>query len=204
METKMSKNLKCWLDIKRIPLFFYLLRQGFYLKIRLGSSLEEVLVKDLGIEKEYIQERVQTIFLGHKPVDDLRAHVTLPWQELALSAAMPGLLGATMRKGGYYASFRESISYKESEAVEKENMELKGPILVKLYNLVAQEQGEKVLERGILLSGAQFLDFFDLAQELKSQKVFKSKLDKEEIPYNKLNQRVSADECLFLQVQAFT
>ena len=34
---------------------------------------------------------------------------------LALSAAMPGLVGATMRRGGYFAGLRANISHRDQD-----------------------------------------------------------------------------------------
>ena len=52
--------------------------------------------------------------LDGKPVDDIGAALVQDGSTLALSAAMPGLVGATLRRGGAYSSFRSAITYHET------------------------------------------------------------------------------------------
>ena len=60
----------------------------------------------LGISESYLNERVQTIFLNGRAVDDLFGEVVGNNSTIALSAAMPGLAGAVFRKGGMLSSLR--------------------------------------------------------------------------------------------------
>ena len=85
-------------------------RQGVLVEILSGSSIRQVIVDQLGIAEDYLENRVQTLFLNGKPVDDVDAMRVSDGSILALSAAMPGLAGATLRKGGKYAAFRQQIS----------------------------------------------------------------------------------------------
>ncbi len=125
-----------------------LLRRGIWFEVGLGRSLEDILVQDCGIDREYLKDRVQTIFLNGNPVDDLQAPLTRFGQTIALSAAMPGLVGATMRRGGYFAGLREGISHRCDSG---EICEEKGWLRLKLYNFPATELGPSLLRRGVLL-----------------------------------------------------
>lgn len=128
--------------------FYPLLRRGIWFEVGLGRSLESVLVQDCGIDPDYLQHRVQTIFLNGNPVDDLQAPLNRPGQTVALSAAMPGLVGATMRRGGYFAGLREGISHRcDAEGVCDET----GWLLLKLYNFPATELAPSLLAQGIIL-----------------------------------------------------
>ena len=136
--------------------FFQLLGQGVYLEVQVGCSLKDLLCNQLGIASEYLDNRIQTIFLNAKPVDAVAEAMTGPGATIALSAAMPGLVGAVMRKGGQYATLRQSISHgpsAECPAAEK------GRVRLKLFNLVAAELGPAFLSRGVGLRGEDWHDF---------------------------------------------
>ena len=64
-------------------------------------------------------EKIQSIMLDGKPVDDIGSAMIHDGSVLALSAAMPGLVGATLRRGGAYASFRSAITYHEPEKLAR-------------------------------------------------------------------------------------
>jgi hypothetical protein len=76
---------------------------------------------------------------------------------LALSSAMPGVLGATLRRGGYYSRMRSQITHVE-EAESPQRTE--GQIIVKLFNLTVRELGPMFLERGIWIDAEDLKDFF--------------------------------------------
>jgi hypothetical protein len=96
---------------------------------------------------------------------------------LALSAAMPGLLGATMRKGGRYAAFRRDISQRTDE---KQVRETSGRVTVKMFNMVARELGPRFLEKGVEIHGR---DLLRVADRLPSVAV-KARLDGRETEAN--------------------
>lgn len=54
----------------------------------------------LGLPHFYVEERIQTLLLNGLAVDDPDTAVLESGARLALSAAMPGVLGATLRRGG--------------------------------------------------------------------------------------------------------
>ena len=127
------------------PRFFSLFQKGVFIRGKIGSSVFSFLTNECGISRDYIEERIQTLFLDGKVVDDLHASKIMDGSVLTLSAAMPGLLGATLRKGGYYAVFRRHIS-----ADEKGGTPLAGEATVrlKLFNLVLKELGPGLLREG--------------------------------------------------------
>lgn len=128
--------------------FSFILQQGFFVRITTGSTLEEVLIEQMGIEGEYIERRISTIFLDGHPVDDLHDTIIHDGATLSLSAAMPGLVGATMRRKGAYASFRSAIAYHEKKGAENRH-EDDGLIKVKLFNLLMVELGPHFFKRGV-------------------------------------------------------
>lgn len=116
-----------------------------------GCTVRELLCGQLGIAPDYVEGRLQTVFLNGKPVDDIDAARAVAGDMLALSAAMPGLVGATMRRGGRYAVFRQGITY-TGEADCHLNPE---PIclILKLFNLIASELAPVLLQRGVWIDG---------------------------------------------------
>ena len=105
----------------RVPLslqaFRTLLQRGVGIPQAICVGVREFLQETLGIEAEYVEDRLQTVFLDGRPIDDLDRTMVGPGAVLALSGAMPGLAGATMRRGGYYARLREGITYSGAVAL---------------------------------------------------------------------------------------
>jgi len=138
--------------------FSFILQQGFFVRIMTGSTLEQVLTEQLGIEEEYIEKRISTIFLDGHPVDDLHGAIIHDGAALSLSAAMPGLVGATMRRKGAYASFRSAIAYHEEKGAGSRH-EDDGLIEVKLFNLLMAELGPHFFKRGVYLRPGDLAGF---------------------------------------------
>jgi hypothetical protein len=146
-----------------VPRFYPLLQAGFFLRARVGVSVGVFLREQLGLSDRYVEERVSTVFLDGKPVDDLGAAILEEGSRLALSSAMPGLVGATMRRKGFYASLRGTITHHaEGQApVVKE-----GTVFLKLFNLVMSDIGPDLLARGILLPSRDLSEFFKAQGDL--------------------------------------
>jgi hypothetical protein len=143
-------RLDLHVDVSCMPLFSALFEKGVVLSASTGCTLRVFLCGQLGIADDYLDQRVQTLFLDARPVDDVDKAVIRDGATLALSAAMPGLLGATMRKGGRYAAFRKDIS-QHNDACGI--CETPGKVTVKLFNMVARELGPGLLEAGIEVDG---------------------------------------------------
>lgn len=138
------------------------LQDGFIVDCMPDFSIQRFLRDRLALDPDYISLRISTVFLDSKPVDDLNNAILRDGSTLALSGAMPGLVGAVMRRGGFYASFRDGISHKK---LDKRDTAPSGPedqtmfIRLKLFNLVMKELGPGFLRGGIYLDLARLLDF---------------------------------------------
>jgi hypothetical protein len=133
-----------------------ILQKGFILWSRAGYSINEFLCMQQKISSDYITERVSTIFLDGKPVDDIDMTVIQDGSTIALSGAMPGLVGAVMRRGSFYASFRDSITYKKGpDILAKE----KCMVNLKLFNIVMKELGLDFLKKGVFFKSSDLTDF---------------------------------------------
>ncbi|WP_319524137.1 hypothetical protein [uncultured Desulfosarcina sp.] len=157
-----------------LPRFFSLLEKGVVLPAVTGCTLREFLCGQLGLSRTYLDDRVQTLFLDARPVDDVDAATIRDGCTIALSAAMPGLLGATMRKGGRYAAFRKDISQRTDE---KQADAASGRVTVKMFNMVARELGERLLERGVEIHGRDLQWVADRLHAVSSSAIVKARID---------------------------
>jgi hypothetical protein len=149
-----------------VPLFFRLLSQGVVIFIQAGSSIKQLLCDQLSIQEKYLDERIKTIFLNSKAVDDVDSTIVQNESTLALSGPMPGLAGATFRRGGFFSGMRSQISYDKTLSRAPKST---GKICLKLFNLVVKELGPTFLERGVWLKRKQLLDFIsENADHLKN------------------------------------
>ena len=137
--------------------FYALLQQGFNVQVQCGGTLEELLSNQWGIEPEYVTSRITTIFMNSKAIDSIPTTIIREGATLALSGAMPGLVGATMRRGGYYAAMRGSMTHNDNCT---DSGSSRACIRVKLFNLLLPELGPGFLLRGIGLDAAQLAAFF--------------------------------------------
>lgn len=142
----MTHSIQIQVDAREIPRFFPLFQEGILLETETGISVREFLCRLLGLHEDYVEKRISTIFLDGKPVDDLDRSRIAEGSVLALSAAMPGLVGATLRKGGYYAPMRRAISH---ETKEHPLSKTRGKIRLKLFNMILQELSPKLLGTGV-------------------------------------------------------
>jgi len=149
-------NLSLVVKPKLFEKFLQLLQRGVKVSARIGSTVRSFLCDDLGVSPEYVANRIQTLFLNGKAIDNPDSSHIKENSTLALSAAMPGLLGATLRKGSYYARMRNEISHQEQgEGITVHQ----GFLLLKLFNLLPAEIGPAVLARGIWLKGEDLNQF---------------------------------------------
>lgn len=144
------RSLSLTVEENRLPLFFELLAQGFSLPLVVETSIRDVLCDQLGFCADYLAERIQTIFLNGKAVDDVERTIVHDGATLALSAAMPGVVGATMRRQGRYAAMRRAISHRTADAPTAPRQ---GWITLKLFNLLAGEKGPAFLSQGVRVQG---------------------------------------------------
>ena len=160
------QNVRLDVNAYLVPRFSNLIGRGFRLKVKTGQSIKELFCGQLGISEDYFDNRIQTIFLDGKAVDRTNTAWIENGSRLALSAAMPGLVGATFRKGGRYASFRGTISYAESKKTIPNS---EGEITLKFFNMIAKELGPAFLQKGIIIAGERFQDFVQRnAEDLKA------------------------------------
>jgi len=156
MNNQSSSSLLLTFNPARISIFFQLLENGFIIKGKVGCSVKEFLCNRMFIGQDYLDKRIQTIFLNGKPVDDVNSAIVKDGSVISLSAAMPGLAGATMRKGGVLSSMRSGISCIPAETGSDS---FEGKATIKFFNLISKELGPAFLNRGIIIEGKTFSGF---------------------------------------------
>ncbi len=144
------------LDAPLISRCFGILQRGFFVKASVGISVGEMLSDQLELPAEWVSEKISTVFLDGKPVDDLDEAVVREGCTLALSSSVPGLAGAAMRRKGFYAPFRNSITHEKESAV---SLKKEGLFRVKLFSLVMAELGPIFFKKGFYLSSGEFASF---------------------------------------------
>lgn len=139
-------------------LFDFLLQDIFRVACYEGCTVREFLCILMQVCGDYTEKRIQTIFLNGRPVDDLDAAILHENDRLALSAAMPGLVGATMRRGGFYAKMRGSISYNASQEEEHSRPCL---VQVRLFNFLSRELADRFLDAGIFFGTSKLAELLE-------------------------------------------
>jgi len=182
-----------------VPIFFQLLGQGFKVNIQTGGSVKELLCNQLGIDEDYLAARIQTIFLNAKVVDDVNSAIVIEGSILALSGPMPGLVGAILRSGGYYAAMRSQISHDGSKAPPSKEA---APITLKLLNLVVKELGPTFLQNGILIKGKDLQEFIERRLEDLKINCLAVELNGKPVEIDSLRQVDWKTNSVFLQVKS--
>lgn len=144
-----------------LPIFSHFLQDGFQLEAPVGCSVREFLRGRCRLAPDIIEDRINTVFLDGMPVDDLDSAFVKNNSTLALSGAMPGLVGAAMRTNSPLRYFRSSITRgSEDEGTHQQ----RGLVRLKLFNTVMRDLALSFLREGILLQPLVVKGF--LAQQM--------------------------------------
>jgi hypothetical protein len=162
-------KVKAGWESKFLPIF----HRGVYLKSRAGLPLAKVL-EEAGFPRKYLEEKVQTVFLDGSAVDDLDWAIVKDGSVIALSAAMPGLAGAILRKGSPIAALRSRTSAEIGPHRAEDAIDI---LRLKLFNTIAKEMGPELLHSGILLKRVDFENFLDGTPDLLKEALLEAELD---------------------------
>jgi hypothetical protein len=155
LEGTSRRQISLTVETGLIRAFSQLLQNGFWIQGNVGCSIKSFLCEQFGLSPEYLEKRIQTIFLNGDAVDDVEKAAVGDGATLSLSAAMPGLAGAVLRKGGYYAAMRDQISCKKEQSTASGQA---GKVLIKLFNVPLQELGPIFLEHGMWVENNKLKD----------------------------------------------
>jgi len=183
-----------------LPKLVGLLSPSFSARVRVGIDLKTFVCEQLGVLEAYFEERIQTIFLDSKAVDDVVTALVHDGSVIALSAAMPGLVGATFRKGGKYGWMRKAISHERDGKPDESNH---GWVKVKLFNLVLKELGPEFLKRGVWIEGGRVQAFIKNQPQEFRQHVQALPLDGTPLSTDAFLEQDLSDTSIFLNVRSF-
>jgi hypothetical protein len=133
-----------------------LFQMGVNIETQGNTSIGSFLNRLPGFTTEYIDNRVQTIFLNGSAIDDLQTPLTGTHPVLAISAAMPGLAGAIFRRNSLHAALRSDCADNLVPIGHDETV----TVTLKLFNMIAREKGTDLLAQGVGCTGAQMAHFF--------------------------------------------
>lgn len=130
---------------------------GCFVRVETGCTYRELLTQQFQIDPAYVEKDIKVLFLDSSPVDDVDAAIIKNGSTIALSGAMPGVVGAAMRKDGL-GMMRSGITYRE-KAVER----VRGPgaVFLKLFNVVMADLGPAFLRRGVYAEPSQLARLFE-------------------------------------------
>jgi len=191
-------HLVLTLDPDVVPLFSQFLQRGVAVAAELGCSVRTFLCEQLGLDPDYVDNRIQTVFLDGKSVDDLDAAILNQGSVLSLSAALPGLLGAVLRKGSHYGAMRSQISYRKEAAASPRR---KGHVILKLFNLLTGELGPALFKRGLSVKGKDLGEFFKKQSDRFWSGCRMARIDGERVEAHKLAHIDWGDRKVCLQFQ---
>ena len=144
------------MDLQAIGAFSLLLQKGVRVGFTAGVSISDFLCGQMGITPQYLDGRIQTIFLDGKAVDHPQSQILANGASLSMAAAMPGLAGATLRRDGHFVGFRTGITQDcQSQCLDCDP----GILTLKLFNLLIKEIGPQVLAHGIIMSAEELGQF---------------------------------------------
>jgi hypothetical protein len=138
------------------PRLCTLLQKGCYVRVKTGCSLRELLCDQFGIDPEYVRKDIKVFFINSSPVDNIDEAIIRDGATVALSASMPGLVGAAMRGDGL-SWMRSSITYHDAGGDLGDS---EGVIQLKLFNQVMADLGKSFLERAVYVKSRFLLDYF--------------------------------------------
>jgi hypothetical protein len=149
-----AATVELLLDERGMARFAGLLAGGVGVGVAGPCGMDTFLGEILGLDPGYIRDRLRTIFVNGQPVDDIAHTMLAPGDELALSVAMPGLVGICMRLDSPFKSFRGDITHGRA-ASRSHSDDQAGTVTVKLFNFIAREIGPGLLARGVTVSGGK-------------------------------------------------
>jgi hypothetical protein len=138
-----------------------LLSRACFVRIRTGCTMRQLICEQFHISPDYLKQEIKVFFLNYSPVDNLDEAIIRDGATVALSAAMPGLVGASMRSGGL-SWMRSSITYHDEGGDLSEG---EGIIQIKLFNQVMADLAELFLRRGVYVKSSFLADFLQRFDE---------------------------------------
>jgi hypothetical protein len=150
------------LDTKKMArILSPMLQKGVLVRVLTGITVRTLLEDELQLSHDIVDNQIATVFIDGRPVDNIDSAIVRDNSEIALSGAMPGFVGAAMRRGGYYSAMRSGITHADENLSIETNQ---GLIKIRLYNTLIHLLGPTLFSRGFFVSVSDGADL--LATEI--------------------------------------
>ena len=199
MKTEQRNHIILELERGMQSCFAPVFSKGIEVQAALNVSIRELLCNQLGIAESYLENGIQTIFLDGKLVDDYDTAIVGHGSMLALSAAMPGLVGAILRRGGPLAAMRREITHNGGQSPA---FDPQGSVTIKLFNLTARDIGPLLLNYGIGISSDDLGHLLTMFAGGFRRGCRRATLDGSGITLDRLAATVEKSERIYLQNKA--
>lgn len=145
----------------------FLLQQGVYVPLPSGGGMavREFVCSLLNISKDTYRKEMGSVFLNGRVVDDGDEVIIQSGDTLALSGAMPGLVGGMLRSGSPLRQMRQTITVgdalEESHTAQshpKEDRSERAQVRLKLYNTVLHSYKDSLPATGFYITERQAED----------------------------------------------
>lgn len=155
-----SVEIKITVAENRLSLMRLVFGYGIQFEVSAGTRVSDFLQQALCTDADYIENRIQTLFMDGRAVDDPESEEIHNPCTLAVSAAMPGVFGAAFRKQGTYSELRRHCSEIRQNQENRVKQGKLVAVTVKCFNQVAADLGDELLEAGVVMDLKDFLDFW--------------------------------------------
>ncbi len=181
---KNHTTLSIWLNRENFSAFTQLMQQGVMFETSEGTTINDLLCEQLMVDAGYLSRMIRTIFLNGKPVDDVKTATIKDGSIIALSPAMPGLVGATFSRGTVLSSLRSSITHKdETNAIQSG---LPALVKIKLFNLIIKGLGPDFLKKGVWLEKDDIIPVIKKLMDISQSDIHEIQKDGKIITLEKL------------------
>lgn len=133
------------------PSWKLIMQSGVGLSVTVGIPLADFLSSELGLSAKS-QVFIDSVILDGMPVDDPTTAIVADGSRLALAAGLPGIAGLAMKRNSAVKALRGPITHMKKEEPKPQP----GRITLALYSLVLPALGGHFLQKGLLVTPAQF------------------------------------------------
>lgn len=133
-----------------------LLRRGVGVFLEEEICVRDFMTNVLGMDPHYATNSVPGLFLNNAPVDDWTGETVGGGDEIGMSGTMPGLCGIALRRSSPIKSFRPDLHSRHGLGQRSG-----GVATVKMFNFVALDCCQSVLDHGVIVPAKSLLQYMD-------------------------------------------
>ncbi len=138
------------------PAWAGLLRRGVGVFLEKEICVRDFMTSVLGMDSNYATNSVPGLFLNNAPVDDWTGEMRGGGAEVGMSGTRPGLCGIALRRSSPIKSFRPDLHSRHGIGPRAG-----GVATVKMFNFVALDCCQSVLDHGVIVPAKSLLQYMD-------------------------------------------